>query len=355
MIVPDRDLTDQLRQQVSAALDTGTAFSIIGSGSKSFLGNRCDGEPLAVSGHSGIVHYDPTELVVTARTGTRLADLEDILAAQGQMLACESPRFGPEATIGGTLACNLSGPRRPYAGALRDFVLGTRIINGRAEVLRFGGEVMKNVAGYDLSRLMAGAMGTLGVVLDVSLKVLPRPETSLTLVQQCTAAEALVRFHQWAQRPWPISAAAYLDGRLRLRLEGTAGGVATARAAIGGEADPGGDAFWMALREHQMPFFQDPLPLWRLSVPSNAAIERLGETLLDWGGAQRWLKSDLPAERVRHAAAAAGGHATLYRGLPELQERLQPLPDPLVRLHRNLKQALDPQRVFNPGRLYPDL
>jgi glycolate oxidase FAD binding subunit len=355
MDAPARDLTDQLRQRVTAAMDTASPLAITGSGSKSFLGNRCDGEPLQVSGHSGIVHYDPTELVVTARSGTRLADLEDILAAQGQMLACESPRFGPDATIGGTLGCNLSGPRRPYAGALRDFVLGTRIINGRGEVLRFGGEVMKNVAGYDLSRLMAGAMGTLGVVLEVSLKVLPRPETVVTLLQDSTGEEALARFHQWSRRPWPISAAAHLEGRLYLRLEGTVGGVAAARAAIGGEEDPAGDAFWHALREQQLTFFAGPLPLWRLSLPSNARPEPLGETLLEWGGAQRWLRSDASPERVQGAAAAAGGHATLYRGLPEIQGRFQPLPEAVARLHRSLKQALDPQGLFNPGRLYPDL
>jgi len=352
---PDQDLGAALQQQVQRAFAAGQPLTIRGSGSKDFLGQRTVGEPLEVSGHSGILRYDPTELVITARAGTPLAQVEEVLAQAGQMLPFEPPHFGPGATLGGTIAANLSGPRRPYTGAARDFVLGSRVLNGRGELLHFGGEVMKNVAGYDLSRLMAGAMGTLGVLLEISLKVLPRAESELTLTQACDATTAIDRFHGWARLPWPISAAAHLDGRLYLRLAGTAGAVAAARAAIGGDALDQGDGFWRDLREQQLPFFAGEQPLWRLSLPGDAETADLGTSLIDWGGAQRWLRSDAPVEHIRASARRAGGHATLYRGLPETRERYQPLASGIARLHRELKQACDPKGILNPGRLYPDL
>jgi glycolate oxidase FAD binding subunit len=292
-------------------------------------------------------------LVITARGGTPLRELEATLAEKGQMLPFEPPHFGPRATLGGTIACGLSGPRRPYAGAARDFVLGTRVLNGRGEILRFGGEVMKNVAGYDVSRLMVGALGTLGIMLDVSLKVLPKPVEEITLAQPGTAAEALEIMNRWAGQPLPLSAGCFDGDRLYLRLSGAAAGVNAARALIGGDLVDDGPAFWDSLREHTHPFFRGAAPLWRLSVPPGAPPLPLSdETLYDWGGAQRWLETDETPDRIREVAAQVSGHATLFRGGDRSGEVFHPLARPLEALHRNLKQAFDPHGIFNPGRMY---
>jgi len=220
--------TQTIREQVSAAAAGHTALAIEGGGSKRFLGRGVAGQPLPVGAHRGIIDYTPSELVISARAGTPLAELEATLAAEGQMLAFEPPHFGAAATLGGTIACGLSGPRRPYAGAARDFVLGVNCINGQGDYLRFGGQVMKNVAGYDLSRTLTGSFGTLAVLLDVHLKVLPRPEREITLLQPCTVAEAITRCNHWAGQPLPLSGACHFDHQLLIRLSGTARGVAAA-------------------------------------------------------------------------------------------------------------------------------
>ncbi|APZ42005.1 glycolate oxidase subunit GlcE [Acidihalobacter ferrooxydans] len=351
----DQDLGDSLATQVAEAAQTRTALRIEGAGSKGFLGHAVTGETLAVAGHRGVIAYEPVELVLTARAGTPLAEIEALLAEHRQMLAFEPPHYGADATLGGTLACNLSGPRRPYAGAARDFVLGTRIVNGRGEILRFGGEVMKNVAGYDLSRLMAGSYGTLGVLLDISLKVLPRPPAELTLAQEMDAGEALRRMNEWAARPLPLSGAFHDGACVYLRLSGAASAVAAAQRRLGGEPVADADALWHDLREHRHGFFRHDAPLWRLSVAATAALAELpGRWLLDWGGAQRWYAGPAAPEAVRRAAAQAHGHATLYRG-HEGAARFHPLAAPLAVVHRRLKAALDPAGILNPGRLYPEL
>lgn len=352
-----QDIECELTERVSAANAAGEALAIRGSGSKGFLGWPSEGTPLDVSGHRGLRHYEPTELVLTARAGTPLAELEGLLAEHGQMLPFEPPHFGPGATLGGTIACGLSGPRRPYAGAARDFVLGVRCINGKGEALSFGGEVMKNVAGYDIARLMTGAFGTLGVLLEVSLKVLPRPERELTLVQELAPAAAVEAMNRWAGRPLPLSAACYEGGTLYLRLSGTESGLQAARASIGGAALADGAAFWESIREQRHGFFvQGDTPLWRLSVaPASPPLPLPGDTLIDWGGAQRWLRSEAPAEPIREAVADLGGHATLWRGTDRRGSVFMPLPAGLMGLHRSLKQAFDPNRILNPGRMYPDL
>ena len=291
--------------------------------------------------------------MITARSGTPLAEIERTLASQRQMLAFEPPHFGP-ATLGGTIAGNFSGPRRPYAGAARDFVLGCRLINGRGEALHFGGEVMKNVAGYDVSRLQCGALGTLGVLLEVSLKVLPRPAREITRVLELEPAAALQRLHHWARLPLPVSATCLVEGRLYLRLEGSAEAIEAASDQIGGDtlAD---DTFWHGIREQQHPFFADERPLWRLSLPSDTPPLPLpGRWLYEWGGSQRWLLSTASAADIRAAAQEAGGHATVFRR-GDRQQAFQPLPAALLRYHRRLKQAFDPHGLFNPGRLYPEL
>lgn len=350
------DLTTQLQERVTEAYHARTPLQIRGGGSKPFYGRAPQGEMLDTRAHAGIVHYQPTELVLTARAGTPLAEIEAVLAEQGQMLPFEPPHLGPGATLGGTIAAGLSGPRRPYAGAARDFVLGVSFINGRGERLRCGGEVMKNVAGYDLSRLMVGALGTLGLMLEISLKVLPRPPQEATLVKEVDEAEALRLMNLWAGRPVPLSAAAYDGHRLYLRLSGVPTAVEAAEKRIGGQRLEDDADFWHELREQRHAFFHGERPLWRLSLPpATRPLALEGKQLIEWGGAQRWLRSDIPSSALRRLAEKAGGHATLFRRQPDCEQVFHPLPAPLLRLHAKLKAALDPAGILNPGRLYAEL
>jgi glycolate oxidase FAD binding subunit len=308
-----------------------------------------------VAEHRGIVHYEPSELIITARAGTPLTEIEAALAAHNQMLPFEPPHFGPTATLGGTIACGISGPRRPYTGAVRDFVLGVRLINGRGDLVKFGGEVMKNVAGFDVSRLMTGALGTLGPLLEVSLKVLPRPQHEITLTFTCTARQALARIRDWSAQPMPLSGACHDGTRLYVRLSGSSSGVTACQRKIGGDALPDDNQFWHKLREHQHDFFRGDGLLWRLSVPPAAPLLNLpGQSYLDWGGALRWLKNPLPADVIRASAAKLGGHATLFRGGERTGSVFHPLPPALLALHKRLKSSFDPHGIFNPGQLYPE-
>jgi len=349
----DFDDSTSLLEQVNQALQNATPLRIQGANSKAFLGRIVAGEVLDTRSHRGIVSYDPTELVITARCGTPLAELAEVLDAAQQMLPCEPPSFGDGATVGGMIASGLSGPRRPWSGSVRDFVLGTRVITGHGKHLRFGGEVMKNVAGYDLSRLMAGSYGSLGVVTEVSLKVLPKPRQCLSISLDMDSDRALLRLAEWGQQPLPISAACHDGERLHLRLEGGEGSVAAAHDRLGGELLDA--SYWDDLNEHRLSFFDEDQPLWRLSVPHNTPRLSLpGRQLLDWGGAQRWLKSDAEAAFIRSIVEEVGGHVTCYsHGL--IDSPFQPLPPAQLRYHRNLKQQLDPRGIFNPGRLYAEL
>lgn len=327
-----------------------------GSGSKDFYGGALAGEILETGGHAGIVSYEPTELVVTARCGTSLMELESALAEKKQFLACEPPRLGA-ATVGGAVAAGLSGPRRASVGSLRDFVLGAKLMDGEGRVHRFGGEVMKNVAGYDVSRLLAGSLGTLGLILEVSLKVLPVPPGDASLRFEMPQDKALEALNRWAGQPLPLAASCWQDGVLSLRLSGAEAAVRSAIEKLGGELLAAGDAlaFWDGMREQTAPFFAGDLPLWRLSLPSVApALDLPGAQLVEWGGAQRWLRLDAPASQIRDAAARAGGHATLFRGGDKSGGVFMPLATPLMEVHRRLKQRFDPYGVFNPGRLYPE-
>jgi glycolate oxidase FAD binding subunit len=348
-----QDDSERLVATVRDALASHRPVRIRGGGSKAFLGRRVAGDEIDTRSHRGIVTYDPTELVITARGGTPVAELNRVLDAAGQMLPCELPLFSADATLGGAVASGLSGPRRPWSGSVRDFVLGSRVITGHAKHLRFGGEVMKNVAGYDMSRLLAGSFGCLGIITEVSLKVLPKARQQASLSLELGLAEALRELTSWRKAALPLSAACHLDGRLHIRLEGATGSVQSALDRIGGPELAA--SFWDALRDHRLPFFDDPRPLWRLSVPNNALVETPpGAVLVDWAGAQHWLKSDAPASAIRQIAAAAGGHATCFSALADV-EPFHPLPDGLLSIHRRLKQQLDPHGIFNPGRMYADL
>lgn len=345
-------MEQELIERVRQAHASRTPLRIQGGGSKAFYGRTCRGEPLDVSGYSGDIRYEPSELVLTARAGTPLVEIEALLAANNQMLPFEPPHFSPHATLGGMVASGLAGPRRPWGGSVRDAVLGVKLLNGRGEVLRLGGQVMKNVAGYDLSRLMAGALGTLGVLLEVSLKVLPRPAEEHTLVFELDAAAAARRQIEWGLAPLPLSATLYQAGQLHVRLSGSAEGVKAARALMGGEESDA--TLWAAVREQNLPFFRTTAPLWRVSLPP-AAPALPEEGISEWGGALRWIASDASAASIRQRAGELGGHATLFRNHGGLDEVFHPLAPALFALQHRLKQALDPHGLFNPGRLYEGL
>ncbi|MFV1973207.1 MAG: glycolate oxidase subunit GlcE [Thiohalobacterales bacterium] len=348
-------MIESFQETLVAAGENATPLSITGGGSKAFYGRRPEGREFCVRDYCGVIDYSPTELVITARAGTPLAEIEAVLAAENQMLAFEPPHFGANTTLGGTIACGLSGPRRPFAGAARDFVLGIRCLNGKGEQLRFGGQVMKNVAGYDVSRTLTGSLGTLALLLEISLKVLPRPETEVTLCRQTTAAEAIVLMNRWAGKPLPLSATCFHDGQLALRLSGTRRGVQAAAEQIGGDRMDPAETFWEDLREHRHAFFTDDKPVWRLSVPpATAPLVLEGETFIDWGGAQRWITTMLPTAAIRAAATAAGGHACRFRS-NDREAVFQPLPAGLLALHQRLKHSFDPAGILNPGRMYAEL
>ena len=354
--VENADHSESVIAAVCEASTGGTPLRIVGGDTKWFYGRQTEGAPLSVALHRGVTYYDPAELVVSARAGTELSELRGLLADEQQMLPFEPPGFGQGATVGGTVACGFSGSARPYRGSLRDYVLGISLVNGQGEHLQFGGRVIKNVAGYDASRLMAGAMGSLGVLLVVSFKVLPMPETECTIVFETTERDALRRMNEVATRPLPITGSYFYDGTLKFRLSGSEEGVSSAAAELGGVVDSATDGFWSALVEHQHSYFSSALPLWRLSVPAAAGpLDLPCDSLIEWGGCQRWLFSELPAEHIREAVSAVGGHATLFRGGDRNGETFQ-LQDPVLhRLHLRLKQAFDPKGILNPGRLYREL
>lgn len=348
------------RVRHSAAADT--PLNIVAGNSKHMLGHRQDvaqrAEALSMLSHSGIISYEPTELVVSVRTGTTMKELNQVLDEAGQMLPFEPPVL-PASTIGGVLACGLSGPRRPFAGSARDYVLGTRVINGQGQDLSFGGEVMKNVAGYDVSRLQIGAFGTLGVLLDVSMKVLPRPEAELTLVHEAVPDDTR-SFAAQLRRPLPLSGAMLIGDRRYLRLSGSEAAVSAAARILGGEQLSATDAgIWQAVRDHEHAFFSDAaagMQLWRVSVADHApALPVSGTWLHDWAGAQRWLRSSTPAAEIYKAAQALGGHVTRYGPGPVDEPAFQPLEGVMRRLQARVRDSFDAQRLFNRGRFHPEL
>lgn len=375
------DNLKELRERIVAAHRTSSPLRLRGAGSKDFYGEKLTGEIVDTRAHAGIVDYEPSELVVTARCGTPLSQIEATLAGHDQFLAFEPPAFGVDPTIGGIVASGLSGPRRPSVGAARDFVLGASLLNVRGELLHFGGQVMKNVAGFDVSRLLCGSLGILGLITQVSLKVLPRPQAETTLQFECNAADALDRFNAWRAQPLPISATAWHAGTASVRLSGSPSAVRAARDLIGGQALEQADAesWWRSVRDQTLPLFRETSPrLWRLSLPATTplaatdggllrpsmasgalgllpvALGLLPVELIEWSGALRWLRSDAPAGEIRALAESAGGTATVWRG-----ERNGPMFHPLapanLELHRRLKDEFDPHAIFNRGRLIAEL
>jgi glycolate oxidase FAD binding subunit len=355
----------RLIDQIHTARAAKGRLHIVGGDTKAFYGDAPQGEALNAAPLKGISAYEPSELVVTVRAGTPLAELEAALAEKSQHLAFEPPRFGAAGTVGGMVAAGVSGPSRATAGGVRDHVLGVTLINGRGEVLSFGGQVMKNVAGYDVSRALAGSMGTLGVIAEVSLKVLPLPVLSATLRFEREQAAALTQMHAWGGQPLPITATAWWEGMLVVRLAGARAAVASAQQRLGGEViEPAMAAtFWQGLRDHSDEYFvgaakaaasdTGSVALWRLSLPQTAEpIDLPGEQLIEWGGAQRWLCTAASASQVRAAAQQAGGHATLFRAREKSAGVFHPISGANLRIQRELMNAFDPEGVFDAGRLY---
>lgn len=347
----------ELRTAVMAADRARTPLRLCGAGTKDFYGESREGAPLDLTRYRGVLEYQPSELVLTARCGTPLSEIEALLAAERQFLAFEPPALGGDPTIGGAIAAGLSGPRRAHAGAARDFVLGAVLLGVDGELLRFGGKVMKNVAGFDVSRLLCGSLGILGPILEVSLKVMPLPREEQTLRFELSEAEALAAFNRWAGQPLPVSATAWWEGAAYLRLSGTAPALRAARARLGGETlEPeAAAAWWRELRGQRHGLFGAVHSLWRLSVPSASAPLALeGPRLIEWGGALRWYATDLAAAEVRDAATAAGGTALHWIG-GTAGSRFHPLAPAVLAIHRRLKERFDPHGIFNHNRLVAGL
>ncbi len=350
----DCDCTEELAARVRDANASGTPLLVVGGDTKRFLGRSIAGERIDIRHHRGILRHDPAELVLTARAGTPLLEIEESLAAQGQRLPFEPPRFGETATLGGTVACGLAGPARAWSGPLRDYVLGVRVLAGDGRVLRFGGEVMKNVAGYDVARMMAGAFGVLGILLDVSLKLLPQPRDERTLALECDEAAALERLAETARGAMPLTAGAWVAGRLYLRFEGSEATLDEVHRRVGGEVPEEASSLWSSMREQTHEFFAGDAPLWRCTLPPlTPPLPATDATLIEWNGQQRWYRS--AGDDMSALAAAAGGYATLFRHAPPGTEPFAPLPPQLLRLHQGLKRVFDPAGVLNPGRMYAEL
>ncbi|MEY4212880.1 MAG: glycolate oxidase subunit GlcE [Burkholderiaceae bacterium] len=357
------EVLHDIRSKILRAAADRMPLRLRGGGSKDFLGQGFAGELLDTRPLAGILSYEPTELVITALAGTPLAQIEAVLAERGQMLAFEPPSFAGAATVGGVVAAGLSGPRRASVGSVRDFVLGLGCMDAQGRELQFGGQVMKNVAGYDVSRLMCGAMGILGLITQVSLKVLPRPAAEASIMFDCEAAEALQLLNTWGGQPLPISGSVHGAGSLVVRFSGARAAVEAALGRMMRDhaarhiPEAAAVQLWADLREHRAAFFADAgRALWRLSLPSTAALGPLpGEQCIEWGGALRWLVSDADPAVIRQAASAAGGSAMLFRGGDRGAGVFHPLPAPLLALHRRLKQQFDAPGIFNPGRMYTDL
>jgi glycolate oxidase FAD binding subunit len=348
MPIPMQDTIVHWQQQIKAAAAKGEKLAIKGGGSKSFLAPSREGATLDTRAHASIVEYDPKELVIVVKCGTRVADVEKAMAEAGQMLAFEPPYFGDDATIGGTVAAGVSGPRRAYAGAVRDFVLGAKVIDGKGDHLSFGGKVMKNVAGFDVSRLLAGSFGTLGVITEVAFKCLPLAKAQATRVFEMDAASAIEAMNRWYAEADPITATTWVDGKLYVRLAGAEPAVNTAVQKRGGEALANDVNWWREWREQRHAFFTNAKELHRVSCKSTAPALDDMATAIEWGGALRWVHADeTSAAKLRYQAGRAGGYASVWRGgVRTYASAMQSLSEPLKDIHAKLKVSFDPYNVF---------
>ncbi|MDX2418518.1 MAG: glycolate oxidase subunit GlcE [Xanthomonadales bacterium] len=348
-------LAAEITAAVESAYNTRTPLNITGAGTKSFLGQQAtNNRSLDVTEHTGIIEYDPAELVMVARAGTPLGEIERVLNENGQMLGFEPPFVDAGATLGGAVAAGLAGPRRAYAGAVRDFILGCNFINGKGESVTAGGKVMKNVAGFDLFRPMARSMGTLGVMLKIALRLLPLPEVEKTLLHEETdELAALRKMNHWPVETQAISAASWDGTHIRIRLSGSASGIEHARSLIGGDYITA-TGYWQDLNNFRLDFFQQAGRLWRISLaPMSESFDPESRQLLDWGGAQRWLKSDKAAASIRARAIQLGGHADCFKQDPGVAT-FHPLEGNVLAVNQRLKTALDPAGILNPGRLHSE-
>ena len=358
MPITDNDISSLLQQQVRESIQNKTSLYIHGGNSKLFYGNSVNAEALDVSQHTGIISYEPTELCLTVRAGTRLSDIENLLNEQNQILPFEPPQYTPNATIGGAVASGISGPRRAYTGSVRDAILGVKIINGDGEIVSFGGQVMKNVAGYDLSRMMVRSQGTLGVILEVSIRLLPKPAHDLTLSFEAKQDFALNFFQLSRTQQLPITASAWFNDQVYLRLSGSESSLISKQKKLGAETVEDSDVFWSDIRDHKHHFFgRTDKPLWRLSLPpaTNQIVKIDDNQLIEWGGSQRWVNTNTPANIMRSIATSNKGYATLFRGeIPETP-CFPSLDENLMKIHTQLKRNMDPHGLFNLGRIYSRL
>jgi len=352
--IADTDIGAELATQVAAVAATGGAVEIVGSGSKRFYGEQIEGLAIETAAHSGVIDYDPAELVITMRAGCRLRDVEALLAQNRQMFGFEPPHFGADATIGGMVASGLAGPRRAFAGSIRDFLLGAKILDGRGEILQFGGRVIKNVAGFDVSRLLVGSLGTLGVILEVSIRVVPVFETEATLAFRHDTADEHIRWiNQLGSEPYPISASLWSGGASHLRLSGSEQGVRHATGLLGGDSVV---PQWDAIQEQTHEFFVPQQPLTRISLPpASSDLSPQAPQMIEWGGAQRWLRGDVDIESLRRQAEPLGGSVCAFRGHAGAIPVFQPPAPAMLKLQRGIKSSFDPAGIFNIGKLYPGL
>lgn len=356
--IPQLNIEEDLQTQIESVAANGVAVRIVGGNTKAFYGHAVDAVDIDVSGHSGIIDYDPAELVITLRAGCKLKDVEALLAEKNQMFGFEPPKFSDEATIGGMVASGLTGPRRAFSGAIRDFILGVKLLNGRGEIVNFGGRVIKNVAGFDVSRLMVGALGTLGVLLEVSIRIIPKFEAEATLVFEHAEAQAHIDWiNQQRRLPYPISASVWYKGQTQIRLSGSQQGLDSACKELGGDNKVNNDGAWAELKEQSHPFFNQGKSIVRVSVPSVEPDFLTAESqLIEWGGAQRWVEATQDhLDQLRRQAEYHRGMVCAYRGFDEPTELFHRPTDAVMTLHRNLKSSFDPAGIFNPGRLYSGL
>ena len=352
--ISELDIESELQKQISVVAANAAEIEIVGSGSKRFYGEPVAALPIEAGAHSGVIEYDPAELVISLRAGCKVHEVEALLAQNGQMFGFEPPNFDQQATIGGMIASGLAGPRRAFAGSVRDFVLGVKMINGRGEIQQFGGKVIKNVAGFDVSRLMVGSLGTLGLILEASIKVIPVCEFEQTLsFEHANPGEHIRWINELCGRPYPITASIWIDGQSQFRLSGSEQGVGEAISQLGGKET---DFDWQAIREQQHQFFGADSPLSRVSLPPTAPDIAVDcPQLIEWGGAQRWLRGDVDISALRQQAEVIGGSVCAYRNHPTSQPVFHPLPAAMLKLQRQIKSSFDPVGIFNRGRIFSEL